>query len=264
MLDNSIRTKIIDDLFNVYRTRQQMPLLTETYPDIEIEDSYRIQEGFVKRQVDAGAQVKGYKVGLTSKPMQEMAGSTEPDFSAITDDLFLPEGTSYPRSDFFTPLLEIEIAFVMKHALKGPGVMPVDVIRATDFVLPAIELVDMRVASEKPGMTIVDSVADLAWCGAVILGANPRPLDAIDIRTINGSFIRNGEVEMEGEASAVLGNPVTSVAWLANKLGEFGVVFEPGQVILTGSFTRAVPIHAGDDIICRFDQGLGDVSVSFT
>jgi 2-keto-4-pentenoate hydratase len=262
MLDQAVRDRIVDDLFEVYRSRKPLPLLTKTYPGIEVEDAYRIQEAFVARRLAAGGRIKGYKVGLTSKPMQEMAGSTEPDFSAMTDDMFIPEDTPIAMSGLFDPMIEIEIAFVMKHALKGPGVLPVDVIRATDFVLPAIEIVDFRVA-RAPGMNLIDTVADLAACGAVVLGANPRPLEAIDVRRVKGSIIRNGVVEQEGAASAVLGNPVTSVAWLANKLGEFGVAFEPGQVILTGSFVRAIPVKAGDEIVCRFDQGLGDVLTAF-
>lgn len=262
MLDPATRERIVDDLEGVYRTRTPLPLLTRSYPAIEVEDAYRIQEAFIARRVADGARIKGYKVGLTSKAMQEMSGSTEPDFSAMTDDLFIPEDTPIPASRFFDPMIEIEIAFVMKEALRGPGVLPMDVIRATDFVVPAIEIVDFRVA-RAPGMNIVDTVADLAACGGVVLGANPRRLDAIDIRRVRGSILRNGEIQQEGEASAVLGNPVTSVAWLANKLGEFGVTFEPGQVILTGSFVRAFPVKAGDAILCRFDQGLGDVATSF-
>lgn len=263
MLDEALRAKIVGDLHEVYRTRKPLPLLTRTYPGIEVEDAYRIQEAFVAQRVAAGARIKGYKVGLTSKPMQEMAGSTEPDFSAMTDDLFIPEDTPIPATRFFAPMIEIEIAFVMKHALSGPGILPMDVIRATDFVVPAIEIVDFRV-ERGPGMTIIDTVADLAACGAVVLGANPRRLESIDVRRVRGSIVSNGVVQQEGEASAVLGNPVTSVAWLANKLGEFGVTFEPGQVILTGSFVRAFPVKAGDEILCRFDQGLGDVATSFT
>lgn len=262
MLDEKTRAHVVEDLEGVYRTRKPLPLLTKTYPGIEVDDAYKIQEAFVARRLAAGALIKGYKVGLTSKPMQEMAGSSEPDFSAMTDDLFFPESTPVPAARFFDPMIEIEIAFVMKSALKGPGVLPMDVIRATDFVVPAIEIVDFRVA-RAPGMTIVDTVADLAACGGVILGANPRRLDAIDIRRVRGVILCNGKVEQAGEASAVLGNPVTSVAWLANKLGEFGVTFEPGQVILTGSFVRAFPVKAGDEILCQFDQGLGDVATSF-
>ncbi|MEQ1754473.1 MAG: fumarylacetoacetate hydrolase family protein [Micropepsaceae bacterium] len=263
MLDQSARDKIVASLLDAHRTHTPIPLLSKSFPNIDIVDAYRIQEAFIARRVAEGARVKGYKVGLTSKPMQEMSGSTEPDYSAITDDLFLPEGSNYPMSRFFAPMVEIEIAFVMKHALKGPGILPVDVLRATDFVLPAIELVDFRY-QRGPGIAnIVESVADLAYCGAVIVGANPRRLEDIDVRRVRGSIIRNGKTEMEGEASAVLGNPVTSVAWLANKLSEFGVTFEPGHVILTGSFVRALPLQPGDDIVCRFDQGLGDVAVSF-
>lgn len=263
MLDDPTCAKIADDLLGVYETRTPIPLLSKSYPGIGIEDSYRIQEIFIRRRVAAGARVAGYKVGLTSKPMQEMAGTTEPDFSAMTDDLFLPESTPIPFDRFFSPMVELEIAFVMKHALKGPGVLPVDVIRATDFVLPAIEIVDFRLIREA-GFGIIDTIADLAACGAAVLGANPRRLDQLDIRRVRGSLEKNGTVEQAGEASAVLGNPVVSVAWLANKLGEFGVVFEPGQTILTGSFVRAIPIASGDEIVCRFDSGLGEVAVSFT
>ncbi len=262
MLDAATRARILADINGVYDTRQPLPLLTKAYPGIELADAYAIQEAFVAERVGAGRTVKGYKVGLTSKAMQETMGSTEPDFSAMTDDLFLPEDTPLAAARFLYPMIEIEVAFVMKHALKGPGVLPVDVIRATDFVLPSIEIVDFRVGPG-PGMTIVDTVADLAACGAAVLGANPRRLDQVDLRSMRGEMLINGEVAQAGFASAVLGNPVTAVAWLANKLGEFGVTFEPGQTILTGSFVRAMPVKAGDEVVARFDQGLGDVKTSF-
>lgn len=262
MLGQSDRDEIVTRLFETYRTRQPMPLPSQTWPGIEIEDAYRIQQAFVARKVAAGGKVKGYKVGLTSKAMQDFAGTTEPDFSAITDDFFVPETTPIPMSRYFAPMIEMEIAFVMKEPLIGPGVLPVDVIRATDFVLPAIEIVDFRV-ERGPGLSVIDNIADLAFCGAVVLGANPRRLDQIDIRRVQGALYKNGTKELEGEASAVLGNPVTAVAWLANKLGEFGTSFQPGDTILTGSFVRVLPVEAGDEFICRFDQGLGEVSTSF-
>lgn len=262
MLDEATRDTIAAGIDEVYRTRQPLPLLTKTYPAIGIEDAYSIQERFLARRLAEGRRIRGYKVGLTSKVMQEMSGSTEPDFSAMTDDLFLPEDTPIRVADFFHPLIEVEIAFVMKAPLKGPGILPVDVLRATDFVLPAIEIVDFRVGPA-PGMTVVDTVADLAACGSAVLGANPRRLEDIDLRTVQGQLIVNGEVREQGLASAVLGNPVTSVAWLANKLSQFGVTFEPGHTILTGSFVRALPVKAGDQVVARFDQGLGDVLTSF-
>ena len=261
MLDAATRSQIVTQIIDAYRTRKALPLLTNEHPAIEVADAYAIQQAFVAHRLAQGRSVRGYKVGLTSKAMQEMSGSTEPDFSAMTDDLFLPEDTPIDSAHFFRPLVEIEIAFVMKSALKGPGILPVDVIRATDFILPAIEIVDFRVGPA-PGMTVVDTIADLAACGAAVIGANPCRLEDIDLRRVHGQMIINGKVEQEGYASAVLGNPVTSVAWLANKLGEFGISFAAGQTILTGSFVRAMPVKAGDQIIARFDQGLGDVLMS--
>lgn len=262
MLDAATRERILADIVDTYRTRKALPLLTQTYPGITVEDAYAIQKAFFDRRIAEGRSVRGYKVGLTSKVMQESMGSTEPDFSAMTDDLFLPEDTPIDTAQFFYPLIEIEIAFVMKGSLKGPGVLPVDVLRATDFVLPAIEIVDFRVGPA-PGMTVVDTIADLAACGAAVLGANPCRLEDIDIRNVTGQMLINGKLEHEGKASAVLGNPVTAVAWLANKLGEFGITFEPGQTILTGSFVRAMPVKAGDEVVARFDSGLGDVTAIF-
>ena len=263
MLDENTRNKIVRDLLNTYRTRTRIPQLSKTYPDLEIEDSYSIQQNLVRQRVEEdGISIKGYKVGLTSKAMQEQAGSTEPDFSAMTDDWFFPEGLPIKHDQFFSPMIEIEIAFVLKENLSGPGILPVDVIRATDFVLPAVEIVDFRMEFEH-GITFVDTVADLAFYGGIVLGANPMSLESIDVRTINGSLLKNGEVLEQGVSSAVLGNPVNSVAWLANKLSEFNVGFKAGDVILSGSFIRATPVSKGDDIIASFDQGLGDVVLNF-
>jgi 2-keto-4-pentenoate hydratase len=262
MLDATTRSQIVADLIETRQTRKALPLLTQTYPQITVVDAYAIQKAFVDHRLTQGRTVRGYKVGLTSKAMQDMSGATEPDFSAMTDDLFLPEDTPLEAARFFRPLIEIEIAFVMKSALKGPGILPVDVLRATDFVLPSIEVVDFRVGPA-PGMTVIDTVADLAACGAAVLGANPCRLEDLDLRRVLGQMIINGKVEQEGYASAVLGNPVTAVAWLANKLGEFGITFEAGQTILTGSFVRAMPVKAGDEVVARFDSGLGDVVTAF-
>ena len=262
MLDSKVREKITQNILNVYDTRQPLPLLTQTYPDITVEDAYAIQEAFINERVSQGRRIRGYKVGLTSKVMQEMSGATEPDYSAMTDDQFLDEDTPLSAAQFFYPLIEIEIAFVMKDALKGPGISTVDVIRATDFVLPAIEIVDFRVGPAQ-GMNVIDTIADLAACGATVLGCNPMDLKNIDIRDIHGEMLINGEVIQEGYSSAVLGNPVTSVAWLANKMGTFGVSFNPGEVILTGSFVRAMPVKAGDEVVARFSHGFGNVKTSF-
>ncbi len=262
MLSDDTRKDIASKIYRCIRTGGQIPLLNPAYPDIEVTDAYRIQEYVVDALRDSGRDVKGYKIGLTSKPMQEMVGSTEPDYSAIMDDMFIAEGSESPRADWNDPLVEMELAFVMKATLKGPGINVADVIRATDFVLPAIEIVDFRVA-RAPGMDVRDTIADLAAVGGVVLGGNPIALNDIDVRAVTGCLEINGDVREQGCADAVLGNPLTAVAWLANKMSEFDVAFEPGDVILSGSFVRALSVNAGDRVIARFDNRLGNVEISF-
>lgn len=263
MLSEDTRKDIASKIHRCIEDGGQIPLLNPDYPDIEVTDAYRIQEYVVSALTASGRTIKGYKIGLTSKPMQEMVGSTEPDYSAIMDNMFVPECSESPRRDWNDPLVEIELAFVMKNALRGPGIHVADVIRATDFVLPAIEIVDFRVARAK-GMDVRDTIADLAAVGGVVLGGNPIALNDIDVRTVNGSLYINGEARERGCADAVLGNPLNAVAWLANKMSEFDVSFEPGNVILSGSFVRALPVSAGDHVVARFDNSLGDVEITFT
>ncbi|MCR9276998.1 MAG: hypothetical protein NXH85_03410 [Pseudomonadaceae bacterium] len=263
MLSHDIRKDIATRIYKCFKDGGQIPLLNPTYPELEVTDSYRIQEMVVAALKAAGGKVKGYKIGLTSKPMQDMVGSTEPDYSAIMDNMFIPESSESHYSNWNEPLVEIELAFVMKETLSGPGINVADVIRATDFVLPAIEIVDFRVA-RAPGMDVRDTIADLAAVGGVVLGGNPTSLNDIDVRAVNGSLEINSDVREQGCANAVLGNPLTAVTWLANKMSEFGVAFEPGDVILSGSFVRALPVSAGDRIIARFDNNMGNVEIAFT
>ncbi len=263
MLSASLHEEIAAKLFRCFKDKRQIPLLSTAYPEIEVGDSYRIQERVVASFLAEGRSIKGYKIGLTSKAMQEMVGSTEPDFSAMLDHMFIDESAEVARADWADPIVEIELAFVMKDQLQGPGVNVADVIRATDFALPAIELVDFRVA-RAPGMDVRDTIADLAAVGGVVLGGNPIRLQDIDVRNVHGSLLINGEVREEGMASAVLGNPLTAVAWLANKLAGFGVSFKPGDVILSGSFVRALPVQAGDEVLARFDNGFGNVALTFS
>ncbi len=263
MLSTDVHQEIAKKIFQCFKDHSQIPLLNTSYPELEVEDSYRIQEHVVAAFQAEGRSIKGYKIGLTSKAMQEMAGSSEPDYSAMLDHMFLDESSETPLAEWASPIVEIELAFVMKEELSGPGVNVADVIRATDFVLPAIEIVDFRVALS-PGMDVRDTIADLAAVGGVVLGGNPVDLRDIDIRNVQGSLIINGETREQGLSSAVLGNPLTAVAWLANKLSEFDVSFKPGDVILSGSCVRALPVQAGDEVVARFDNGFGDVAITFT
>lgn len=262
MLNNETRQAIAQEIFDCYKNTRQISLLTKSYPEIETEDAYRIQEQVIGRFIDEGRKIKGYKIGLTSKAMQEMAGTDEPDYSVLLDDMFVDEDAHLDRDNFSDPLVEIEIAFVMKERLQGPGINAADVIRATDFILPSIEVVDFRIA-RAPGMDVRDTIADMAAVGKVVLGGNPVKLSDIDVRRIEGELLINGEVIERGLSAAVLGNPVTAVAWLANKLAEFGVSFEPGDVIFSGSCVRALPVQGGDVVTARFDNGLGDVNLNF-
>lgn len=262
MLNDSTRETIARQIFTCFKTKEQLPLLTKSHPDLEMEDAYRIQEKVVQKFIAEGRRIKGYKIGLTSKAMQDMIGATEPDYSAILDDMFVDEDTQLSREDFAMPMVEIEIAFVMKKRLQGPYVNAAEVIQATDFILPSIEVVDFRVAPA-PGINVRDTIPDLAAIGKVALGGNPVRLDTIDVRNINAELLINGETRESGKSSAVLGNPVTAVVWLVNKLSEFDVAFEPGDVIFSGSCVRALPVQAGDSVTARFDNGLGDVNLTF-
>lgn len=266
MLNDSDIRKGADTLWAGFQTRVPQTPLSVTFPDADFEDAYRIQELFIRDRLAEGHEIKGYKVGLTSKPMQEQAGIDEPDYSTLLDFFFVPDAATINISDMVDPAIEIEIAFVMKEPLKGPGITADDVVRATDYVVPAIEVVDFRLAREgrREGSGIFDTVADLASCGAVVLGANRKTLDEVDIANVTGSCIRNGEVVATGLSAEVLGNPINAIAWLANKLGEMGdITFERGHTILSGSFIAIVEAAAGDRFVARFDNGFGDVSLDF-
>ena len=266
MLDDAEIQNGADTLWTGFREKVPQTPLSVTFPDADITDAYAIQQRFVADRVSEGHKIRGYKVGLTSKPMQIDAGINEPDYGALLDFFFVQESSTLAMSQFIDPAIEIELAFVMKEALRGPGVNTADVIRATDFVLPAIEIVDFRLARKgrREGSGIFDTVSDLASCGAVILGGNPMRLEDINVASIGGSCIRNGEIEEVGVSSQVLGNPINAIAWLANKLAELGdITFEPGHTVLSGSFIKLVFANPGDHFVARFDSGFGDVAISF-
>lgn len=245
-------------LYAAERDHAPIALITTTHPEADVDDAYRISMLVTEMKVAAGRTIKGHKIGLTSKAMRSTTGATEPDYGTLFDDWFVDEASAVPMNRLNRPLVEVELAFVLKDHLRGPSVNAADVIRATDFVLPALEVVDFRY-TERP--KLVDSIADDAACGFVVLGGNPRRLTDIDIRRVSASLSRNGEIEETGVASAVMGNPINAIAWLARKLHEFGVEMEPGHVVLSGSFIKAVPSGAGDSLVALFD-GLGEVTLT--
>jgi len=235
--------------------------LTVRHPDLSVEDAYRIQLAAVERRIQNGARIRGRKVGLTSRAMQEMLGVGEPDFGYLLDDMFVEDGGSVPAQRFCAPRAEPEVAFILERPLLGPGCTPDDVVSATSDLIPAMEIIDSRIRDWR--IALADTVADNASSAAVVLGSNRRPIRDVDIRTIPVTLSRNGEVAETGTSDAVLGNPAAAVAWLANKLSEFGGRLEAGEVVIPGACTRAVVVQRGDVVSAEFGD-LGTVSVTFT
>jgi 2-keto-4-pentenoate hydratase len=247
-------------LYQAERDRAPIAPISQTYADADIDDAYRISTAVTDLKVKAGRAVKGYKIGLTSPTMQSLLGATGPNYGTLFDDWFVEEGSTVSRSRWNRPLVEVEVAFVLRETLAGPGVNAADVIRATDFVLPAFEIVDTRQKGRGP-KPLVDTIADAGACGSIVLGGRPARLTDIDLRQLGATLSINGDVADRGVASAVMGNPINSVAWLANKLHDDGVALAPGNVVMSGSFVKATPFQSGDAVVARFDT-LGELSFS--
>ena len=257
-LSDSDVTSAAQALFQAELDNVPITPISETYPNADVDDAYRISQAVTTLKVAAGRVIKGHKIGLTSKAMRTLTNATEPDYGTMFDNWFVMEGSVIPRSTMNRPLVEVELAFVLKEPLQGPAITVADVIRSTDFVLPSIEIVDTRQAGRGPN-TLIDSISDAAACGLVILGANPTKLNHIDVRNVGATLSINGYIEESGMARAVMGNPINAVAWLANKLHEYGVTPQAGHVILSGSFIKAIPFQVGDNVEALFN-GLGEVS----
>ncbi|HET7407881.1 MAG TPA: 2-keto-4-pentenoate hydratase [Mycobacteriales bacterium] len=241
-------------------TARPIPPLTETFPGIDVVDAYEIQLRNIQRRLDAGARIHGHKVGLSSKAMQQMMGVDEPDYGHLLDDMVCHEDVPVHASRYLVPRVEVEVGFVLGDDLPGEGCTVDDVVRATDYIVPAIELIDSRIAEWK--IRLPDTIADNASSAGLVLGAERRKPDELDITAIDAVLYRNGEQVAAGRSDAVLGNPLTAVAWLAQKVASFGVRLRAGHVILPGSCTRAYDVTGGDQVRAEF-TGLGSVSVSF-
>jgi 2-oxo-hept-3-ene-1,7-dioate hydratase len=259
MLSQAERSKAADILMAAQKERKQAVQLTTTFPAITIEDSYAISTEVANRKIAAGAKLIGHKVGLTSKAMQRSSMIDEPDFGFILDDQMIADGAKVRHSDYCKPRVEVELAFVMGKRLLGPGVALADVLRATEYVIPAIEIVDARIQDQRK---IFDTVADNGAAAGIALGGRPvGPLD-VDLRWVGGIMYRNSEIEETGLAAGVLGHPALGVAWLANKLGSVGTALEPGHLVLAGSFTRVVFAQKGDTLHADFGS-LGGIAIQF-
>jgi 2-oxo-hept-3-ene-1,7-dioate hydratase len=259
VLSNEIRRQAADILMTAARERKQAVQLSKTWPDITLDDAYAISTEVAKRRIAAGAKLIGHKVGLTSKAMQRSSQIDEPDYGHLLDDMMIADGARVPHENYCRPRVEIELAFVLGKPLKGPGVTLPDVLRATEYVVPAIEIVDARVQDPRK---IFDTVADNGAAAGIVIGGRPvGPMD-VDLRWVGGIMYCNSEIEETGVAAGVLGHPALGVAWLANKLGSHGVTLEPGHLVLAGSFTRVVFAKKGDTLHADFGA-LGGVAVQF-
>jgi 2-keto-4-pentenoate hydratase len=252
--------ELADRLWTAEVARTPIPPLTETSPDLSVQDAYAIQAHNVDRRVAAGAVVRGRKVGLTSAPMQRLLGVDEPDFGVLLDDMFADEGDEIALETLLQPRVEAEMAFVMARDLVGPGVTVADALTAVAGVLPAIEIVDSRIADWR--ISLVDTVADNASCGRLVLGGALTEVAGLDLRLTGMLLYRNGVAIDSGAGAAVLGNPVRCVAWLANKLGEFGSGLRRGDVVLPGALHRMTPARPGDVFRAEFAH-LGAVTARF-
>ena len=259
MLSDADRKKAAQILLTAEKERKQATQLSITWPDITIEDSYAIQNLVQKQKMAEGRKLIGHKVGLTSKAMQRSSQIDEPDYGHLLDDMMIADGAKIPHENYCLPRVEIELAFILGKPLKGPGVGLTDVLRATEYVVPAIEIVDARFKDQRK---IFDTVADNGAAAGIVVGGRPiGPMD-VDLRWVGGLMYKNSEIEETGLAAGVLGHPALGVAWLANKLGSHGVTLEPGHSVLAGSFTRVVFAQKGDTLHADFGP-LGGIAVQF-
>ena len=254
------------DLLDAERSGTQISLLTLRHPEMTMDDAYQIQNAIYRAKLDAGQRVIGWKIGLTSKAMQYALNIDIPDSGILFDDMAFPDGATIPKGRFIQPRIEAEIAFIMKRSLSGENVTRSDVLAATDFVAPAIEILDTRIQRKDPetgqARSVVDTISDNAANAGIVMGTARHAADAQDLRWVGAIVSRNGEVEETGLGAGVLNDPVESVVWLARRMAQYGQSIEAGHVILSGSFIRPVECPSGTEIEADFGP-FGTTSVHF-
>ena len=261
MLTSETIAAIADELAEAGRARTVVPRITARYPDATVEDSYAIQGVWRDKNIAAGRRLVGRKIGLTSKAMQQATGISEPDYGVMFDDTVWQNGSTIPFDDFSNVRIEVELAFVLKEPLEGPNCTLFDVLRATEYVTPALEVLNSHIELE--GRTIVDTISDNAAYGGMVLGGIPMRPDQIDLRWVSALLYRNETIEETGVAAGVLNHPATGVAWLANKFHQHGARLEAGEIILAGSFTRPMWVSRGDSVLCDYGP-MGTITCRFT
>ncbi len=258
--------KAAEDLLQAEQSRKQTGLLTIRHPTMSMDDAYAIQNAILRAKLRQGRSVIGWKIGLTSKAMQNALSIDIPDSGILFDDMVFEHGSTVPEGRFIQPRIETEIAFVMKSAIGGAKVSREEIIAATDFVAPAIEILDTRIVrvDVETGRTrtVFDTISDNAANAGVVLGPERHVFDAFDLRWVGAITSRNDEVEETGLGAGVLNDPVESVVWLARRMAQYGQEIEPGQIILSGSFIRPIECPPGAKVHADFGS-FGSVEIAF-
>ena len=252
--------KIAEQLYKAERGRYMLDKISTIYPNMNMKDSYEVQKKLVQMRLADGEKLVGMKIGLTSKAMQKTIGIDVPDYGHLTDAMVLLEGQPCKMEELIQPKVEGEIVFFLKKTLKGPGITVANVYDAVDYVAPAIEIVDSRIRNWD--VTVIDTIADNASCGKLIIGSQVVPITAVDMRLTGMIMEKNGELYNSGTTAEVWGNPAASVAWLANELAKYDIEMPAGSVVLSGALTASPPAMAGDNFTISF-YGMGSVSVKF-
>ncbi|GJH22540.1 2-oxo-hepta-3-ene-1,7-dioic acid hydratase [Caballeronia novacaledonica] len=266
MLDKQTIRELAERLDQAEKSRIQVRHFSGQYPQMTIEDGYAIQREWVKIKQAEGQVIKGRKIGLTSRAMQRSSQINEPDYAPLFDSMFIENGTDIPASRFIAPRVEVELAFVLKHSLKGPGITLFDVLDATAYVTPAVEIIDARIEQfdreTKVPRKVFDTISDFAANAGIVMGGRPVHPTDVDLRWVGALLYKNGVIEESGLAAAVLNHPATGVAWLANKIAPYDEGLNANDVILCGSFTAPIAATAGDTF--HVDYGpLGGIALNF-
>ena len=251
-----MKTEELHDIAIALRTarkgRTPIAAPTKTWPALDADDAFRVQQINVDHAVNHGDRLVGYKLGNIAKVMQDAFGLDQPDYGFLLASTFIYEGTTLALNQYIKPYVELEPAFILRGPLRGPNVTVADVINAIDYAIPAIEIIDSRV--QNWAIDLPDTLADNGSTGAVILGGTPRRLTELNLRDTRGTLHFNGREVMSGNTGNVLGNPLSAVAWLINRLAAYDVGLSPGQVILPGSCLQAIPMDKAGHWSCTFEN----------
>ena len=266
MLDAGTIATLARELYEARKSRVPVRQLSRRHPGMTVDDGYAVQRAWVKLELADGRFIRGRKIGLTSRAMQQASRIDEPDYAPLMDDMFFEAGGDIPVDRFIAPLVEVELAFVLARPLAGAGVTVADVLAATEYIVPAVELIDARIErfdrDTREPRKVADTISDFAANAGIVLGAHRMAPRAHDLRWVGALLQRNGVVEETGLAAGVLNHPAHGVAWLAAKLAPHGERLEAGDVVLAGSFTRPVAAAAGD--LFHVDYGpFGSISLRF-